>query len=263
MTYPSNSADSVAQDMLVSYVRRIESTEDEIKALNDDKSEIYKEAKANGFDVKVLRKVIADRRKDAAERSEFEAIYELYWNAVHGLAHAHVEIIEEFGAEQGVDPQLDTPDHDPETGEVVDTSSLPGGSGFATPSAGTGGEADRQPIQESTAARKDVRDNSTGPGARAATADPVAATTPPAGTQAPPVDTIQEPPVLVPADPQWSETASWEDAAIAAHEPSTDFVVFFDGDADARCLNPELCGSNSRLGVCEACQAAWDHGDTA
>lgn len=39
---------------------------------------------------------------------------------------------------------------------------------------------------ETAAARMDVRDNSTGPGARAVTADPVAATTPPAGTQAPP-----------------------------------------------------------------------------
>jgi N6-adenosine-specific RNA methylase IME4 len=43
---------------------------------------------------------------------------------------------------------------------------------------------------ETAAARTDVRDDSTGPGERAATADPVAATTPPAGTQAPPAEPL-------------------------------------------------------------------------
>lgn len=97
--------DSVAQDQLQSFVRRIEALEDEIHALNGDKSEVYKEAKGNGFDVKVLRKVIADRRKNASERNEFDAVYELYWNAVHGSVRAHVENIEQFP-------------HDPVTGEV-------------------------------------------------------------------------------------------------------------------------------------------------
>ena len=97
--------DSVAQDQLKSFVRRIEALEDEIHALNGDKSEVYKEAKGNGFDTKVLRKVIADRRKDASERNEFDAVYELYWDAVHGSVRAHVEKIEQFP-------------HDPVTGEV-------------------------------------------------------------------------------------------------------------------------------------------------
>lgn len=90
------SPDSVAQDQLQAFVRRIESLEDEIGALNGDKSEVYKEAKGNGFDTKVLRKVIADRRKDATERNEFDAVYQLYWDAVHGVVRAHVENIEEF-----------------------------------------------------------------------------------------------------------------------------------------------------------------------
>jgi uncharacterized protein (UPF0335 family) len=93
------SSDSVAQDQLIDFVRRIESVEDQTKALNSDKSEIYKEAKNQGFDLKVLRKVVADRRKDAGERAEFETIYELYWNAVHGVVRAHVETIEEFPPE--------------------------------------------------------------------------------------------------------------------------------------------------------------------
>lgn len=40
--------------------------------------------------------------------------------------------------------------------------------------------------------------------------------------------------------------------------PVTDFVVFFDADADARCRKPDMCGSHSRLGVCDPCQQAWD-----
>ena len=92
-------SESVAQDQLQSFVRRIESLEDEINALNGDKSEVYKEAKGNGFDTKVLRRVIADRRKDATERNEFDAVYQLYWDAIHGVVRAHVENIEEIAAE--------------------------------------------------------------------------------------------------------------------------------------------------------------------
>lgn len=96
MTYPDNT-DSVAQDQLRSFVDRIERLETEIADLNADKSEVYKDAKGNGFDVKVLRKVIADRRKDASERAEFETIYELYMTALGSLVRAHVETPSEFG----------------------------------------------------------------------------------------------------------------------------------------------------------------------
>lgn len=95
MTYPSNS-DGVAQDQLVAFVERIERLEEEARAINSDKSEVYKEAKGNGFDVKVLKRVVAERRMDRSERLEREAIFDLYWNAVNGLAHARVETIEEI-----------------------------------------------------------------------------------------------------------------------------------------------------------------------
>jgi uncharacterized protein (UPF0335 family) len=71
-------SDSVAQDQLRAFVERIENLDAEIRSLNGDKSGVYKEAGGNGFDVKVLRKVIADRRKDSADRLEFETIYDLY-----------------------------------------------------------------------------------------------------------------------------------------------------------------------------------------
>lgn len=68
----------VGRDQLRAFVERIERLEDEVKAINDDKSEVYKEARGNGFDVKVMRKIIADRRKDPNERQEFEAVYDAY-----------------------------------------------------------------------------------------------------------------------------------------------------------------------------------------
>lgn len=97
---------------LRSFVKRVERVEEEIAALNADKSEIYKEARGNGFDVKALRKVVAQRKLDPSEREERDALFDLYWSAVHGdddglsRARAHVrEIIDEF---------------DPETGEITE-----------------------------------------------------------------------------------------------------------------------------------------------
>ena len=87
----------VAKDQLKSIVERIERLDAEIKDLNSDKSDIYKEAKSNGFDVKVLRKVIADRRKDLSDREEFDYIYDLYASALGMLPD--FEPISEIGTE--------------------------------------------------------------------------------------------------------------------------------------------------------------------
>lgn len=71
-------------------IERIERVEEEIASLNADKSEIYKEAKGSGFDAKVLRAIVADRRKDPAAVAEFEALYDLYMaNLGAPLAHVH------------------------------------------------------------------------------------------------------------------------------------------------------------------------------
>ncbi|MFL5007791.1 MAG: DUF2312 domain-containing protein, partial [Microvirga sp.] len=47
-----------------------------------DIREVYGEAKGNGFDTKVLRKIVGLRKKDFAERQEEEAILELYMQAL-------------------------------------------------------------------------------------------------------------------------------------------------------------------------------------
>jgi uncharacterized protein (UPF0335 family) len=80
-----NDASSVAADQLKSIIERIERLEEDKKAIADDIKEVYGEAKANGFDTSVLRKVISLRKKPAAERAEEEAIMELYMQAL-GMA---------------------------------------------------------------------------------------------------------------------------------------------------------------------------------
>jgi uncharacterized protein (UPF0335 family) len=81
---------SVAKDQLKSIVERIERLEEEKKALADDIREVYAEAKANGFDVKTLRKIIGLRKQDKSERAEQEALLDLYLHAL-GMAVASEE----------------------------------------------------------------------------------------------------------------------------------------------------------------------------
>lgn len=76
---------AVAADQLKQLIERIERLEEEKKALGDDIREVYAEAKGNGFDTGAIRKVIALRRKDHAERKEEEAILDLYLVAL-GMA---------------------------------------------------------------------------------------------------------------------------------------------------------------------------------
>lgn len=78
----TTSIDAVAPDQLKAFVERIERLEEEKKAIADDIKDFYGEAKANGFDVKVLRKVVSLRKQDKAEREEMEAILELYLDAL-------------------------------------------------------------------------------------------------------------------------------------------------------------------------------------
>jgi uncharacterized protein (UPF0335 family) len=75
----------IAAGQLRSFVERIERVEAEIKELNGDKSEIYKEAKGNGFDVKAIRAIVAERRADPAKAAELEAILDLYRSALAGV----------------------------------------------------------------------------------------------------------------------------------------------------------------------------------
>ena len=72
----------VARDQLRAYVERIERLEEEKKTLADDIKDVYGEAKAMGFDTKILKKVIALRKKDEQERTEEEMILDTYLQAL-------------------------------------------------------------------------------------------------------------------------------------------------------------------------------------
>ncbi len=82
MPFPNNTDDTIAGDQLKSIVERIERLEEERNTIGDDISDVYKEAKGNGYDTKVLKKVIAIRRRDANELAQEEAILDLYLQAV-------------------------------------------------------------------------------------------------------------------------------------------------------------------------------------
>jgi uncharacterized protein (UPF0335 family) len=71
-----------AAGQLKSFVERIERLEEEKKTISDDIKDVYAEAKANGFDVKILRQVIRLRKQDADERSEQETLLDLYMAAL-------------------------------------------------------------------------------------------------------------------------------------------------------------------------------------
>ena len=76
------SSDSVAQDQIRAFIERIERLEEEKASIAGDIKEVYAEAKSNGFDIKILRKVISLRKKDADERQEEEALLDVYLAAL-------------------------------------------------------------------------------------------------------------------------------------------------------------------------------------
>jgi len=67
------------------FVERYERLESERRDLADQMKEVMAEARARGYDVKVLKKLIALRKRDTQELSEEEAILELYKQAL-GMA---------------------------------------------------------------------------------------------------------------------------------------------------------------------------------
>lgn len=73
----------VMQAQLAEIVKKIEHHEEERREIAAEIAAVYADAKANGYDVKVLRKLIAERRKSADERDEEEATLDAYRAALH------------------------------------------------------------------------------------------------------------------------------------------------------------------------------------
>ena len=72
----------VSKGQLRSLIERIERLEEEKAALAADVREVYAEAKANGYDPKIMRQVIRIRKMDGNERAEQEALLDTYMAAL-------------------------------------------------------------------------------------------------------------------------------------------------------------------------------------
>ncbi|HJS79316.1 MAG TPA: DUF2312 domain-containing protein [Vitreimonas sp.] len=81
-TVAAQSLTQTAQEKLRQLVARIEKLEEEKKGIGEDVKESYAEAKAMGFDTKVLRQVIKLRKQDRQEREEQEQVRDLYLHAL-------------------------------------------------------------------------------------------------------------------------------------------------------------------------------------
>ena len=64
------------------FVERFERLEVEKKDIADQQKEVMAEAKARGYDTRVLRKIIALRKRDANDVAEEEAVLEMYKEAL-------------------------------------------------------------------------------------------------------------------------------------------------------------------------------------
>lgn len=78
----SEGTHAFSKGQLKSVIERVERLEEEKQEVMEQIKEVYGEAKANGFDVKILRKIVALRKKSPDERSEEEAMLETYLMAL-------------------------------------------------------------------------------------------------------------------------------------------------------------------------------------
>ena len=64
------------------FIERIENLDNELQELNEQKKEVFTEAKGEGFDVKILKEIIKLRKQDQDERDEHESLLDLYMRAM-------------------------------------------------------------------------------------------------------------------------------------------------------------------------------------
>ncbi|HTH15043.1 MAG TPA: DUF2312 domain-containing protein [Magnetospirillum sp.] len=75
----------IAAEALRQFIERIERLEEEKKALAADIKDVYSQAKSQGFDTKIMRKIVSLRRLEDQEREETEQLLDLY-KAALGMA---------------------------------------------------------------------------------------------------------------------------------------------------------------------------------
>jgi uncharacterized protein (UPF0335 family) len=78
----------IAGNRVRSFVERVEQIESEIAELNEQKKEIFSEAKGEGYDVKILKEIIKLRKQDQEERDEHETLLDVYMRAMESAPEA-------------------------------------------------------------------------------------------------------------------------------------------------------------------------------
>ncbi len=79
---------SIPGGRIRSFVERVENLDTELQELNEQKKEVFAEAKAEGFDVKILKEIIKLRKQDKDERDEHETLLDLYMRAMESEERA-------------------------------------------------------------------------------------------------------------------------------------------------------------------------------
>ncbi len=67
---------------LKSFIERIERLESDKKALGDDIKDVYIELKSAGYEPKIARKLVSERRKESQKRKEEQELLSLYAAAI-------------------------------------------------------------------------------------------------------------------------------------------------------------------------------------
>ena len=81
----SDASYRVTAGELRQFIERFERLEVEKKDIAEQQKEVMAEAKARGYDTKVMRKIIAERKRDKDDLSEEEAVAQMYREAL-GMA---------------------------------------------------------------------------------------------------------------------------------------------------------------------------------
>lgn len=75
-------SDIVAADRLRQLIERVERLTEEAKGISDDIKDVYLEAKASGYDPKIMKQIVRLRKMQPHDRQEMEAILQTYLAAL-------------------------------------------------------------------------------------------------------------------------------------------------------------------------------------
>lgn len=79
---PGHNSGDVNAGHLRAFIERIEERHEERKAIAEDIKDIYGEAKAAGYDTKIMKRIVQIRGQDRDKRREEEEILDLYMSAL-------------------------------------------------------------------------------------------------------------------------------------------------------------------------------------